>query len=42
MPCGTAPNIMREVAPLVRHFIGELDTVDGDVIDIACGSGQNG
>lgn len=33
---------MREVAPLVRQFIGELDAVEGDVIDIACGSGQNG
>lgn len=39
---GIIHTVMREVAPLVRRFIGELDAVEGDVIDIACGGGQNG
>ncbi|CAM9510799.1 unnamed protein product [Pylaiella littoralis] len=35
-------SIMREVAPLVRRFVEGLDAVEGNVIDLACGSGQNG
>lgn len=40
--CRYTTRAMREVAPLLRQFTEELDAVEGDVIDIACGSGQNG
>lgn len=36
------PIIMPPVAKLVLQFMGELDAVEGDVLDLACGSGQNG
>ncbi|CAN0277346.1 unnamed protein product [Ectocarpus sp. 8 AP-2014] len=36
------PIIMPPVAELVRQFMSELDAVEGDVLDLACGSGQNG
>lgn len=33
---------MPDVDDLVRRWALELDAVDGDVLDLACGSGQNG
>ncbi|CAM9636180.1 unnamed protein product [Ectocarpus sp. 12 AP-2014] len=36
------PIMMPPVAELVRQFMSELDAVEGDVLDLACGSGQNG
>ncbi|CAM9668904.1 unnamed protein product [Ectocarpus sp. 4 AP-2014] len=33
---------MPPVAELVLKFLSELDAVEGDVLDLACGSGQNG
>lgn len=33
---------MPEVASLIQRFAGELDAAEGDVLDLACGSGQNG
>ncbi|CAM9800043.1 unnamed protein product [Scytosiphon promiscuus] len=40
-PIAHAPK-MPEVARLIERFAGELDAAEGDVLDLACGSGQNG
>ena len=33
---------MPEVADLVRRWASRLDDAEGDVLDLACGAGQNG
>lgn len=41
--CPTAnEHNMPEVASLIQRFAGELDATEGDLLDLACGSGQNG